>query len=133
MSTSTSETQEPRIQKITFEGGLMRVLLDDRQQITVPVMLYPRLHFATMSERRNFRLIAKGRGIHWPDLEEDISLEGLLQRRGSSESPQSLLRWLTARKARLNRQKAVPAEIQIKTPGRQPQRVKHRTSARFVA
>ncbi len=113
MSTSTSKTEKIRIQKIFFEGGLMRVLLADRQQIMVPVRMYPRLHFATMAERRNFRLIAHGRGIHWPDLEEDISLEGLLQRRGSCESPQSLLRWAMSRKGSAKRQNSTPTEIQI--------------------
>jgi len=133
MSTLTSETQEPQIQKISFEGGLMRVVLDDRQQIMVPVKLYPRLHFATAAERRNFRLIAHGRGIHWPDLEEDISLDGLLQRRGSCESPQSLLRWAMSRKAGVKKQPPVPTEIQIMPAASRLVSVKRRALVRSAS
>lgn len=102
-----------RIQKVSFERDLMRVFLADGQQIFVPVKLYPRLHFATGAERKNFRLISQGKGIHWPDIEEDISLEGLLQRRGSYESPQSVLRWISDRKSKATPSKSALVEIQI--------------------
>lgn len=85
------------IQKLRFDKRILHVHLRDGRQITVPTTLYPRLHFATQAERRNHRLIAKGRGIHWPDLEEDISLPGLLARKRSAESPQSILQWLLTR------------------------------------
>lgn len=85
------------IQKLRFDKRILHVHLRDGRQITVPTTLYPRLHFATQAELRNHRLIAKGRGIHWPDLEEDISLPGLLARKRSAESPQSILQWLLTR------------------------------------
>ncbi|HCN75752.1 MAG TPA: DUF2442 domain-containing protein [Verrucomicrobiales bacterium] len=118
MSTSTTDNQEPAISKLRFEGPLMRVHLSDGRQITVPTTLYPRLHFATQAERRNHRLIAKGRGIHWPDLEEDISLSGLLARKSSAESPQSIMQWLLARKTPAAIGKSSFAEIRISMPER---------------
>ena len=118
MSTSTTNSHEPAISKLRFEGALMRVHLSDGRQIAVPTTLYPRLLFATQAERRNHRLIAKGRGIHWPDLEEDISLSGLLARKRSAESPQSLMQWLLARKTAAPTGKSSFAEIQISMPER---------------
>jgi hypothetical protein len=51
----------------------------------------------TPEERRNWRLIGDGVGIHWPDLDEDISIEGLLLAKRSGESQRSLQRWLEGR------------------------------------
>lgn len=65
----------------------------------VPVARYPRLAHGTPSERADWRLIGRGEGIHWPKLDEDISVEGLLTGRRSGESQASLERWLKARKA----------------------------------
>ena len=113
MNTLTSETQDPKALKVFFKGHQMRVVLDNLQQIIVPIDEYPRLHFATRAEQRNFRLTAGGKGIHWPDLDEDISLQGLLQGRGSSESPQSVLRWLVSRRTRILSQKPASEKIKI--------------------
>jgi hypothetical protein len=52
--------------------------LEDGRTISVPLPWYPRLLNGTMAERHNWRLIGRGSGIHWPDLDEDISVEGLL-------------------------------------------------------
>ncbi len=59
----------------------------------------PRLLHADADERRNWRLIGDGLGVHWPDLDEDVSIEGLLSGRPSREGPQSLERWLEAKQA----------------------------------
>ena len=72
--------------------------LSDGRTISVSLAWYPRLVHATPAERRNWQLIGVGQGIHWPDLDEDISVEGLLAGRPSGESQESLKRWLEARK-----------------------------------
>lgn len=66
----------------------------------MPLAWYPRLLHAGLEERRNARLIGGGEGIHWDDLDEDISVEGLLAGRRSGESQASLKRWLAARAGR---------------------------------
>jgi hypothetical protein len=61
--------------------------LSDGRVITVPVSWFPRLAHGTAAERNHSRLIGRGEGIHWPDLDEDISVESLLAGRKSNESP----------------------------------------------
>ena len=72
--------------------------LSDGRSISVPLAWYPRLVHATEQQRDNWWLIGGGEGIHWPDLDEDISVEGLLVGRPSGESQQSLQRWLEAKR-----------------------------------
>lgn len=74
------------------------VELVDGRTITVPLTWYPRLAHGTPAERANWRLIGEGEGIHWPDVDEDISIEGLLAGRRSGETQASLRRWLESRK-----------------------------------
>ena len=74
------------------------VELADGRSISAPLAWYPRLFHGSAAERAHSRLIVGGEGIHWPDLDEDISIEGLLAGRPSGESPSSLQRWLEARK-----------------------------------
>ena len=74
------------------------VELADGRSISAPLAWYPRLFHGSAAERAHSRLIGGGEGIHWPDLDEDISIEGLLAGRPSGESPSSLQRWLEARK-----------------------------------
>jgi len=71
--------------------------LSDGRTITVPLVWYPRLLHVTENERSNWRFIGRGEGIHWNDLDEDISVEGLLTGRHSGESQPSLKRWLENR------------------------------------
>ena len=75
----------------------LTVQLTDGRAISVPVAWYPRLLHATPEERNSWRLIGNGSGIHWPDLDEDISVENLLAGKGSGESQASLKRWLQQR------------------------------------
>ena len=77
----------------------LTVDLSDGRTISVPLDWYPRLVHATQSERDNWRLIGTGEGIHWTDLDEDISVEGLLAGRKSGESRSSFSRWLEAKRA----------------------------------
>lgn len=75
------------------------VELDDGRAISVPVAWYPRLLQATPEERNNWRLIARGEGIHWPDIDEDISIENILFGKPSGESQRSFKQWLDNRQA----------------------------------
>ena len=78
---------------------LLTVELADGRIISVPLDWYPRLVHATEDERSNWDLHAGSQHIHWEDLDEDISVEGLLAGRRSGESQASLNRWLEARLA----------------------------------
>jgi len=73
------------------------VELSDARSISVPLAWYPRILHGEPDERRNWKLIGSGEGIRWDDLDEDISVEGLLAGRRSGESQDSLKRWLRAR------------------------------------
>jgi hypothetical protein len=77
MSTLTLET-EPLAIDVVVDDTLLRVSLDDGRELSVPVAWFPRLRDATATERANWRLIGLGEGVHWPDIDEDISILGLL-------------------------------------------------------
>lgn len=68
--------------------------------MVVPIDWYPRLVHGNTAERNKWRLIGKGEGIHWPELDEDISVKALLAGAASGESPSSIKRWLEARSPR---------------------------------
>ncbi len=72
--------------------------LDDGRTVSVPTAWYPRLLHASEEERKGWRLIGKGRGIHWEAIDEDISVEGLLAGRPSGESQSSFKKWLKSRR-----------------------------------
>lgn len=76
------------------------VELTDGREISVPLSWYPRLAHGSHTEREHWELIGRGDGIHWPLLDEDISVEGLLGGQRSGESAPSFERWLQAREAR---------------------------------
>ena len=85
--------------EVSFSEDAMRIALDDGRTISVPLAWYPRLLSGTPDERENFELTGDGEGIHWPDLDEDISVEGVLAGRRSAESSRSLARWKERRAA----------------------------------
>ena len=97
MSTSALEIREAFAREVTTFDDSLTVDLEDGRTLTVPLAWFPRLAHASASERGNCRLIGGGTGLHWPDLDEDISLESLLAGRRSGETPQSLRRWLESR------------------------------------
>lgn len=97
MSTSTTEVRLATIQRVLVSEESLTVDLDDGRTISVPLGWYPRLVHGTKEERENWRLIANGGGIHWPDLDEDISVENLLAGKPSGESQRSFKRWLEQR------------------------------------
>ena len=91
------EIQITQAQNVSVTDDELIVTLSDGRTISVPLAWYPRLWHGTPAERNNWRLIGKGDGIHWEDLDEDISVEGLLLGRPSSESQRSLAEWLEER------------------------------------
>jgi hypothetical protein len=99
MSTSGTELGEARAQSVGVSEDALVVDLADGRTITVPVAWFPRLARGTPTERANWRLIAGGEGIHWPDLDEDISAASLLAGRRSGETQESLRRWLQGRES----------------------------------
>ncbi len=80
MSTLTIET-EPLATHVAFSDAMLRVTLDDGRELAVPLEWFPRLRDGSPGARANWRLIGIGEGIHWPELDEDISVLGLLSGR----------------------------------------------------
>jgi hypothetical protein len=74
----TKKFSEARIKTVSFMDDFLSLSLTDARQLMVPLAYFPRLLDATPAQRENYRLIGAGIGIHWPDLDEDISLAGLL-------------------------------------------------------
>lgn len=97
MSISRVEMEVPDAVRVEVSDDALTVELSDARTISVPLAWYPRLLHARPEEWRNWRLIGRGEGIHWDDLDEDVSVEGLLAGRRSGESQPSLGRWLEAR------------------------------------
>src|SRR5437899_1185432 len=95
-----------RVLSVLVTDDTLSVDLEDGRTVSVPIGWYPRLATGTDSERNNFEISAAGYGVHWPDLDEDIGVEGLLVGKRSSESPNSFERWLNVRKERLQKDAA---------------------------
>ncbi len=81
--------------RVTDDALIME--LADGRSLSAPLVWYPRLVHGSPEERNNYRLIGEGEGVHWPDLDEDISVEGVLAGRASGESPRSFQKWLESR------------------------------------
>ena len=101
MRISTVEAQVPVAENVTVTEDTLSVDLSDGRTISVPLAWFPRLSHGTKKERNNWRLTGKGHGIHWEDLDEDISVEGLLAGKPSGESQASFSKWLAHRSSRL--------------------------------
>lgn len=99
MTSSPLELRQVVAQNVRISDEALLVDLADGRSLSVPLTWYPRLAHGTPAERANWRFIGRGEGIHWPQLDEDISVEGLLAGRRSGESQGSLQRWLQTRKA----------------------------------
>ena len=98
MNSLAVETQEPRAQEVRVDEEALTVDLVDGRTLIVPLVWFPRLWHGTPEERRNFEVFGDGAFIHWPDLDEDLSVAGLLSGLRSGESPGSLKKWLDARR-----------------------------------
>jgi len=78
MSTAEELLAEARVQDVRCSEDRLIVTLEDGREISVPIRWYPRLSAATASERGNWQLAGGGYGIHWPEIDEDLNVEGLL-------------------------------------------------------
>ena len=97
MSTSADELFRPVAESVTFKDDSLIVELRDGRAISVPVSWYPRLERSSKEERANWEILGSGTGIHWPEIDEDISVEALLSGKRSNESTSSLKKWLDSR------------------------------------
>jgi hypothetical protein len=98
MSSAVATLALSRIIAVTVTDDTLSIDLEDGRSIAVPIGWYPRLAHGTPAERANLQISSAGYGIHWPDLDEDIGIEGVLLGKKSAESPSSLKRWLQRRK-----------------------------------
>jgi hypothetical protein len=87
------EISEARASSVRVTESELVVELEDGRTIMVPISWYPRLAYGTPQERSDFEMMGGGIGIHWPQLDEDISVEGLLTGRKAGEGAASLKRW----------------------------------------
>ena len=95
-----TEILEIRAHSVEIDQETLKVDLVDGRSVSVPLAWYPRLMHGTHEQRSNWRLIGAGEGLHWPDLDEDISVENLLSGKPSGESQHSFKQWLAERSDR---------------------------------
>jgi hypothetical protein len=84
-------------QNVQVTDDALIVDLSDGRTVSVPLAWFPRLLHGRLEERSKWRLIGDGEGIHWPDLDEDISVENLILGKPSGESQTSFKKWLEKR------------------------------------
>jgi hypothetical protein len=121
MNTSSVATETAAAKSVRVTDRALVVELRDGRVVSVPLAWYPRLAEGSPGERRRWELLGPGIGIHWPDLDEDISVEGLLQGLPSGESPSSLKAW------RATRQPPVSQASQATSRARRKARPKQRS------
>jgi Protein of unknown function (DUF2442) len=97
MNTLTTELRETLVEKVTVTKNTLELELADGRSVAAPLAWYPRLLHGTPKERANWRFIGGGEGVHWPDLDEDISVENILLGHPSGESQRSFKKWLESR------------------------------------
>jgi hypothetical protein len=78
---------DERVADVNFTADSLSVSLKDGRTITVPLAWYPKLLHASNDQRLNWKIAGAGYGIHWPDLDEDLSMEGLLRGAPAPERP----------------------------------------------
>lgn len=100
MTSSSIDTRvAAQASNVVVTDDTLFVELTDGRSVSVPLVWYPRLTAGSPTERSGWRLLGSGEGIHWPELDEDISVDSLLAGRPSGESQRSLARWLESRAA----------------------------------
>ncbi len=97
MSILAIEIEKPLAGDVSVTNDSLHLDMNDGRSMDVPLAWFPRLLQGSPEERANFRLIGGGEGIHWIDLDEDISVEGLIAGHPSGESQASFNRWLSGR------------------------------------
>jgi hypothetical protein len=100
MNTSATEMQDARAQAVRIDEDSLFVELADGRTMTVPLVWYPRLWYGSKEERSHFAILGDGSYLHWPDLDEDLSIAGILAGRRSGESAESLKKWLLRREGK---------------------------------
>lgn len=100
MSSAALALTLSRIVRVVISDDTLSLDLEDGRTIAVPIGWYPRLAHGTSAECTNFEISSAGYGVHWPDLDEDIGVEGLLLGKKSGESQASFEQWLLARQRR---------------------------------
>ena len=103
MSISPIEIELPKAEDVRVTNDSLIVDLSDGRTISVPLEWFPRFYMRLREERRNWRLIGRGHGIHWEEIDEDISVEGLVAGRPSGESQRSFKKWIDQRPARVTK------------------------------
>lgn len=88
----------PRIMNVSLDDEQLTLSLEDGRVVSVPLSWYPRLCYGSYQERQHFQISGAGFGIHWPDLDEDIGVEGILLGKKSMESQASFQQWMEKRK-----------------------------------
>ena len=97
MSSLMTEIEVANAVSVNISDELLVVGLDDGRTVSLPLSWYPRPYLASEIERSNLGFIGNGSGIHWEDLDEDLSIEGIIAGHRSQESQESLNRWLKSR------------------------------------
>ena len=97
MTTLAIEFRMASVQSVNVTDEALIADLSDGRTVSVPLTWFPRLLHGTHAERNKWRLIGEGEGIHWPDLDEDISVENIILGKSSGESQKSFKRWLEKR------------------------------------
>ena len=100
MNTLTIELREAAARNVVVTKDALKLELADGRTVEAPLAWYPRLLHGSSKERNRWRLIGGGEGIHWPDLDEDISVENVLLGQPSGESQPSFKKWLEGRKSK---------------------------------
>ena len=97
MTTLAIKLDLPYAENVMVTEDTLNVDLSDGRTISVPLTWFPRLVHASREQRDNWRLIGRGHGIHWDDIDEDVSVEGIIAGRPSGESQSSFKKWLEER------------------------------------
>ena len=97
MTTSAVKLDLANAVDVSVTDDTLTVELSDGRTISVPIEWYPRLAHGTLEEVSNWRIIGRGEGIHWEDLDEDISVEGIIIGKPSGETQSSFKKWLDQR------------------------------------
>ena len=120
MTISSPAIEVPVATGVKVSADALVVRLEDGRVVSIPLAWYPRLAEGTPAERRRFELIGPGIGIHWPALDEDISIDALLRGLGSNESAASLGRWRALRQRPANPYQPPPRQERSSSPSGRP-------------
>lgn len=93
-----SSIEDIRATGVRVDDDTLTVDLEDGRSITAPIIWYPRLEHGNAKERSRYKIVGQGTAIHWPDLDEDLSVSSIILGRKSGESRQSFERWMAARR-----------------------------------